>query len=806
MILHGVDDVGNLFPHDQPVPKGGNVTDPSTAQRKTWAKMKWALPDGSFYVRPGAFAAQDVHNAILSVGRGVAGGADGNMIRKHIMARAQLTGQQKQIPDTWNADGSLKQSATGNGDFLSHAKDPSTAQRKLWAKMGIAMPDGSYYIRPGAEGPGDLQNAIDSVGRGENAGDSGDAIRQHIMKRAKALNLSSKIPASWNPDGSLKQSSLAEIGGAFLAHYGVLGMHWGVRSATSDSEEGSPSGRAQRQVTKTQQKVAALNAKADEHERIARGHAAAAQSLQKDHEDLLRNGVNSAPIKRLYGEDVSTQTDRQFYAKNLQSRAQALARTDNDLRLLNNQYVKAANRHAAKAAELRAKAASAQHGDLDDDFDSSLFHYGVQGMRWGHHDDRQIPPGQQGDQRPHLAALSLQAQQEHAVQQAQLSTQIQQAEQAHAAQMAQLSKTSGVPVSQLVASSSAASPATTASTATAPSVSAKVSVAKTTAAAAVKAHQAHIAHLQHLKHLAHLAHVKAQAVLAAKMKTAKTKAVAPATATAKKVPTVGAGGIRAVAHSGIIDSLTHWDGHDGLKGPSLQAQAQDAHDAHVAHMAHLATQLYAANQERTEVPAYATGQQLRTLRNDRLAHVQHLKVLMREAHASHLARLSRLAKLASGQQKTAIQQFASSTPGIIQAALSTQHADSEEEFVAHYGVLGMHWGVRNGSSSVDNASGAGSRGRRRVSEDAATVAGHRAVVKKHGTSALSNDELSELVNRLSLEKRYTDLEPAKTNAGKKFVKDVVVSVGKQQATSYGNKAASAGIEAAIKTATKGKAA
>ena len=38
--------------------------------------------------------------------------------------------------------------------------DPTAAQRKMYAKMGLAMPDGSYYIRTGPEGASDLDNAI----------------------------------------------------------------------------------------------------------------------------------------------------------------------------------------------------------------------------------------------------------------------------------------------------------------------------------------------------------------------------------------------------------------------------------------------------------------------------------------------------------------------------------------------------------------------------------------------------------------------------------------------------------------------
>jgi hypothetical protein len=63
------------------------------------------------------------------------------------------------------------------------------------AASGQAMPDGSYYIR----NRGDLQNAIDAVGRG-NA--PHDAIRRHIIARAKTLGCSEMIPDNWSASGS----------------------------------------------------------------------------------------------------------------------------------------------------------------------------------------------------------------------------------------------------------------------------------------------------------------------------------------------------------------------------------------------------------------------------------------------------------------------------------------------------------------------------------------------------------------------------------------------------------------------------
>lgn len=73
------------------------------------------------------------------------------------------------------------------------------AQLQKMAAAGTAMPDMAYPVADSE----DLSNAIHAVGRG---GASHDAIRRHIIKRAKALNLMSQIPANWQPDGSMRST------------------------------------------------------------------------------------------------------------------------------------------------------------------------------------------------------------------------------------------------------------------------------------------------------------------------------------------------------------------------------------------------------------------------------------------------------------------------------------------------------------------------------------------------------------------------------------------------------------------------
>jgi hypothetical protein len=73
----------------------------------------------------------------------------------------------------------------------------SAQQRRQLADSGAAMPDGSYPIRNAA----DLDNAIRAVGRG--VGDH-DAIQRHIIKRARALGLTDRLPDSWTSGGAMQ--------------------------------------------------------------------------------------------------------------------------------------------------------------------------------------------------------------------------------------------------------------------------------------------------------------------------------------------------------------------------------------------------------------------------------------------------------------------------------------------------------------------------------------------------------------------------------------------------------------------------
>jgi hypothetical protein len=102
---------------------------------------------------------------------------------------------------------------------------------KRMAGNGQAMPDESYPVADEE----DLHNAIRAVGRG---GSSHNAIRRHIIARARSLGKSSMIPDNWASDGSLKEKvskDMADMGPDL--DEGVDGMDPTVPLAAPDEDK-----------------------------------------------------------------------------------------------------------------------------------------------------------------------------------------------------------------------------------------------------------------------------------------------------------------------------------------------------------------------------------------------------------------------------------------------------------------------------------------------------------------------------------------------------------------------------------------
>ena len=65
----------------------------------------------------------------------------------------------------------------------------SASRRRTLAKSGAAMRHGGFPILSAK----DLDNAIQAIGRAKNPAEA----KRHIVKRAKALGATGKLPVSW---------------------------------------------------------------------------------------------------------------------------------------------------------------------------------------------------------------------------------------------------------------------------------------------------------------------------------------------------------------------------------------------------------------------------------------------------------------------------------------------------------------------------------------------------------------------------------------------------------------------------------
>lgn len=99
---------------------------------------------------------------------------------------------------------------------------------------------------------------------------------------------------------------------------------------------------------------------------------------------------------------------------------------------------------------------------------------------------------------------------------------------------------------------------------------------------------------------------------------------------------------------------------------------------------------------------------------------------------------------------------------------------NDDEFLAHYGVLGMRWGVRRDRRTLARAS--------KVKEKKATKLiqkKNKKLTKKVKSSKLTDAQLREKINRLQMEQQYKKLTESKISKGTKAAGKLLGDIGKE---------------------------
>ena len=91
--------------------------------------------------------------------------------------------------------------------------------------------------------------------------------------------------------------------------------------------------------------------------------------------------------------------------------------------------------------------------------------------------------------------------------------------------------------------------------------------------------------------------------------------------------------------------------------------------------------------------------------------------------------------------------------------------ENNQEYLAHYGILGMKWGKRKA---------------RKVSADTKRKQAMKKDVKKR--RLLSDADLKKKVERIKMEKQLKDLTAEEIGPGKKFAKEIISAAGKKTVT------------------------
>ena len=110
----------------------------------------------------------------------------------------------------------------------------------------------------------------------------------------------------------------------------------------------------------------------------------------------------------------------------------------------------------------------------------------------------------------------------------------------------------------------------------------------------------------------------------------------------------------------------------------------------------------------------------------------------------------------------------------------------------HHGILGQRWGVRRTESKLARGS-KGTASSKKVSAKE---------TEKSKIKSMSDAELRQKINRIQMERQYSQLSKKDISAGQKFVSDVFTNAAKQTATNYASKYMTKGVDSLIENVLK----